>query len=63
MGLKQKHQNETLRFTFCFRNDFIQLLFFDKILSKFVRAFNIYVSICKNQFRELFPPESSDIAK
>jgi hypothetical protein len=45
MGLKRKHQNEPISCAFCFGLDFIQPLCFDKNLSKFVRAFNIYVRI------------------
>jgi hypothetical protein len=63
IGLKLKHQNETISFDFCFRFDFIQPLFFDKILSKFVTAFSIYVRIYLNQFRQLFSPDLSDILK
>jgi hypothetical protein len=48
--LKRKHQNETIHFAFCFCFDFIQPLFLDKIKSKFVRAFNIYVRIYLNSF-------------
>jgi hypothetical protein len=63
IGLKRKHQNKTIRFAFCFRFDFIQPLFIDKILSKFFCAFSIYVIIYLNQFRQLFSPDLSDILK
>jgi hypothetical protein len=36
IGLKQNHQNETICFAFCFRFEFIEPLFLDKIPSKFV---------------------------
>jgi hypothetical protein len=65
IGLKRKHQNETIRLAFCFCFDFIQPLFFDKFPGHKRQSIQV---LCKNvlylnQFRKLFVSDLSDIAK